>query len=93
MQLAIQVELWMAHLLTKYWHKYIYISKVLQILMMKIQKQKWLLFEVLPKKLDEEVAALMVEGFGGVITKLTQDQADYINVPQEGPFKEESYKY
>ena len=49
--------------------------------------------EVLPKKLDEEVAALMVAGFGGVITKLTQDQADYINVPQEGPFKEESYKY
>ena len=47
---------------------------------------------MLPKKLDEEVAALMVEGFGGVITKLTQDQADYINVPQEGPFKEESYK-
>ena len=46
-----------------------------------------------PKKLDEEVAALMVAGFGGVITKLTQDQADYINVPQEGPFKEESYKY
>jgi len=49
--------------------------------------------EVLPKKLDEEVAALMVAGFGGVVTQLTQDQADYINVPQEGPFKEESYKY
>ena len=49
--------------------------------------------EVLPKKLDEEVASLMVEGFGGTVTKLTQDQADYINVPQDGPFKEESYKY
>jgi adenosylhomocysteinase len=49
--------------------------------------------EVLPKKLDEEVASLMVEGFGGTVTKLTKDQADYINVPQEGPFKEESYKY
>ena len=48
---------------------------------------------VLPKKLDEEVASLMVAGFGGVVTKLTKDQADYINVPQEGPFKEESYKY
>ena len=32
--------------------------------------------EVLPKKLDEEVAAHMVRGFGGVITKLTQPQAD-----------------
>ena len=49
--------------------------------------------EVLPKKLDEEVASLMVEGFGGMVTKLTQDQADYINVPKDGPFKEEAYKY
>ena len=43
--------------------------------------------------IDEEVASLMVEGFGGTVTKLTKDQADYINVPQDGPFKEESYKY
>ena len=49
--------------------------------------------EVLPKKLDEEVAAHMVRGFGGVLTKLTQTQADYINVPVEGPFKSDSYKY
>ena len=49
--------------------------------------------EVLPKKLDEEVAAHMVAGFGGVITRLTQEQADYINVPVEGPYKVESYKY
>lgn len=49
--------------------------------------------EVLPKKLDEEVAADMVAGFGGVITQMTQDQADYINVPVEGPFKPDSYKY
>jgi len=49
--------------------------------------------EVLPKKLDEEVARLMVEGFGGVVTKLTQRQADYINVATEGPFKPEGYKY
>jgi len=48
---------------------------------------------VLPKKLDEEVAQLMVEGFGGTITKLTSEQADYINVPVDGPFKEEEYKY
>ncbi|MEM6484938.1 MAG: adenosylhomocysteinase [Pseudomonadota bacterium] len=49
--------------------------------------------EVLPKKLDEEVAAHMVEGFGGVITKLTQEQADYIKVNVDGPFKGDSYKY
>ena len=49
--------------------------------------------EVLPKKLDEEVAAHMVAGFGGVITKLTQEQADYINVSVDGPYKVESYKY
>ena len=49
--------------------------------------------EVLPKHLDEEVAALMVNGFGGVLTKLTSDQASYINVAVEGPFKNDSYKY
>ena len=49
--------------------------------------------KVLPKKLDEEVAADMVAGFGGVLTQLTQEQADYINVPVEGPYKPESYKY
>ncbi|CAC9588878.1 Adenosylhomocysteinase [Bathymodiolus heckerae thiotrophic gill symbiont] len=49
--------------------------------------------EVLPKKLDEEVAAGMVGGFGGVLTTLTDVQAKYINVPKEGPYKPESYKY
>ncbi|NRA67924.1 MAG: adenosylhomocysteinase [Pseudobacteriovorax sp.] len=49
--------------------------------------------KVLPKKLDEEVAADMVKGFGGVITKMTKTQADYINVPVEGPFKNDEYKY
>ncbi|MET4692600.1 adenosylhomocysteinase [Endozoicomonas lisbonensis] len=48
---------------------------------------------LLPKKLDEEVASYMVEGFGGVVTRLTQEQADYINVPVEGPFKGDDYKY
>jgi len=52
-----------------------------------------LYLKVLPKKLDEEVAAEMVRGFAGVLTKLTQTQADYINVPVDGPFKPESYKY
>jgi adenosylhomocysteinase len=49
--------------------------------------------EVLPKKLDEEVAAHMVAGFGAVMTRLTQEQADYINVSADGPFKPDSYKY
>lgn len=49
--------------------------------------------EVLPKALDEEVARYMVEGFGGVVSKLTQEQADYINVETAGPFKPESYRY
>lgn len=49
--------------------------------------------EVLPKHLDEQVAALMVEGFAGVMTKLTQQQGDYIGVSVEGPYKNDSYKY
>ena len=49
--------------------------------------------KVLPKQLDEEVARHMVEGFGGVITKLRSEQADYIGVSVNGPFKPESYKY
>jgi len=49
--------------------------------------------EVLAKELDEEVAACMVLGFGGVVTKLTKQQADYIGVSQKGPFKPDTYKY
>ena len=49
--------------------------------------------EVLPKHLDEEVALYMVQGFGGTMTQLTSDQAKYINVPTEGPFKPDAYKY
>ena len=56
-------------------------------------KAKHLTVEVLPKQLDEEVARYMVEGFGGVITKMTQNQADYIGVPVEGPFKPDTYRY
>ena len=56
-------------------------------------KKELITIEVLPKKLDEEVAGYMVEGFGGVMTKLSDQQSDYINVPTEGPFKTEIYKY
>lgn len=57
------------------------------------QKAEHIYVRVLPKKLDEEVARDMVEGFGGVITKLTSHQAEYIGVEVEGPFKPDSYKY
>jgi adenosylhomocysteinase len=49
--------------------------------------------DVLPKKLDEEVAELMVKGFGGVLTRLTPAQAKYIGVKSEGPYKPDTYKY
>ncbi len=49
--------------------------------------------DVLPKALDEEVARYMVEGFGGVITRMTPAQADYLGVPVEGPYKPDSYRY
>lgn len=49
--------------------------------------------KVLPKKLDEEVAAEMVKGFGGVLTTLSDEQADYIKVDKQGPFKPDDYKY
>jgi len=57
------------------------------------EKAQNIYVKVLPKKLDEEVAKDMVEGFGGVLTKLTQTQADYIHVNVDGPYKPESYKY
>ncbi len=48
---------------------------------------------VLPKKLDEEVAALHLEKIGVELTKLSKEQADYIGVTQQGPFKAEHYRY
>ncbi len=48
---------------------------------------------VLPKKLDEEVALLHLNRLGARLTRLTPEQADYIGVPQEGPFKPDSYRY
>ncbi len=48
---------------------------------------------VLPKHLDEEVARLHLEKIGAKLTKLTPDQADYIGVSAEGPFKADHYRY
>ncbi|QZH75620.1 MAG: adenosylhomocysteinase [Erythrobacter sp.] len=48
---------------------------------------------VLPKHLDEKVAALHLDKLGVKLTKLSQEQADYIGVPVNGPFKPEHYRY
>jgi adenosylhomocysteinase len=47
----------------------------------------------LPKKLDEEVARLHLDKIGVKLTKLTEAQADYLGVPQDGPYKPEHYRY
>ncbi len=47
----------------------------------------------LPKKLDEEVARLHLEKIGVKLTKLTKEQAEYIGVAPEGPYKSEHYRY
>ncbi len=48
---------------------------------------------ILPKYLDEEVARLHLEKIGCKLTTMTQEQADYISVPIEGPYKPEHYRY
>jgi adenosylhomocysteinase len=48
---------------------------------------------MLPKKLDEQVAAAHLEHLGVGLTKLSKDQADYLGIPQEGPFKPDHYRY
>ncbi len=48
---------------------------------------------VLPKHLDEMVAVLHLDKIGAKLTKLTQEQAKYINVPIEGPYKTDQYRY
>ncbi len=48
---------------------------------------------MLPKLLDEEVARLHLDKLGVKLTALTEEQADYIGVPKEGPYKPEHYRY
>jgi adenosylhomocysteinase len=47
----------------------------------------------LPKHLDEKVARIHVEALGGELTKLTKEQAEYIGVDVDGPYKPEHYRY
>jgi adenosylhomocysteinase len=49
--------------------------------------------EVLSKELDEEVARLHLDALGVRLTEMTQDQADYLGVPKNGPYKPEHYRY
>ncbi len=48
---------------------------------------------VLPKELDEEVARLHLEKLGAKLTELSSEQAEYLGIPQKGPFKPETYRY
>ena len=48
---------------------------------------------VLPKKLDEEVARLHLEKLGVNLTRLTPQQAEYLDVDVDGPYKPEHYRY
>ena len=48
---------------------------------------------MLPKKLDEEVARLHRDQLGVKLTKLSKEQADYLGVPVEGPYKADHYRY
>ena len=48
---------------------------------------------VLPKHLDEEVARLHLDKLGMKLTKLTSVQAEYLGLPQQGPFKPDHYRY
>merc|ERR1712000_119038 len=48
---------------------------------------------LLPKELDEKVASLHLPALGASLTKLTKEQADYIGVGPNGPFKQEHYRY
>ena len=47
----------------------------------------------LPKQLDEKVARLHLDAVGARLTKLTPEQAEYLGVAVEGPFKPEHYRY
>merc|ERR1712233_98415 len=48
---------------------------------------------VLPKQLDEKVAALHLGGVAAVLTKLSADQSEYLGLPAEGPYKPHHYRY
>ena len=48
---------------------------------------------ILPKHLDEEVARLHLDKIGAKLTKLSDDQASYLGIPAQGPYKPDHYRY
>jgi len=48
---------------------------------------------VLPKHLDEQVARLHLDQLGVKLTKLTEEQSEYLGIPVDGPYKPEQYRY
>jgi adenosylhomocysteinase len=58
-----------------------------------VQNNRSLGVHVLDKHLDEQVARLHLDGLGVKLTELTSEQADYLNVPQAGPYKPDHYRY
>lgn len=70
-------------------------NQVLAQISLYTERQKYEVGKVytLPKKLDEEVAALHLDKLGARLTKLNQKQADYLGVPVDGPFKPDHYRY
>ena len=53
----------------------------------------WTSVYVLPKNLDEKVAELHLDKIGAKLTKLTKKQVEYVGLPEDGPFKEDTYRY
>jgi adenosylhomocysteinase len=47
----------------------------------------------LPKHLDEKVARMHLDALGARLTELTDDQADYLGIPKQGPYKPDHYRY
>ena len=69
-------------------------NQVLAQLLLWTESEKYDLgVHVLPKQLDEEVARLHLDQLGVKLTELTPEQADYIGVPVEGPYKPDHYRY
>jgi adenosylhomocysteinase len=57
------------------------------------QKEHEVNVYILPKHLDEEVARLHLDKLGAKLTQLTPQQSEYVNIPVEGPYKPENYRY
>lgn len=68
-------------------------NQVLAQILLYTQKPQATDVTVLPRHLDEEVARYMISGFGAVLTRLRPDQAEYIKVHVDGPYKTDAYKY